>query len=80
MYMAFPDGSTVKNLLANAGDTGLISELGRSHMLLSMCYTISEPVLKSLGATGAEAHVLWSPQATTREKPVRCHKDPMSCN
>ena len=29
-YMRFPDGSVVKNLPANAGDLGLIPELGRS--------------------------------------------------
>ena len=28
----FPGGSLVKNLLANAGDTGSILGLGRSHM------------------------------------------------
>ena len=28
--MGFPGGSVVKNLLANAGDKGLIPELGRS--------------------------------------------------
>ena len=27
--MGFPDGSVVKNLLANAGDAGLISDPGR---------------------------------------------------
>ena len=31
----FPRGPVVKNLPANAGDTGLIPGLGRSHMLLS---------------------------------------------
>ena len=45
----------MKNPPANVGDTGLISDLERSHMPLSMCYTISKPVLKSLGATTAEA-------------------------
>ena len=29
-YMRFPDGSVVKKLPANAGDLGLIPELGRS--------------------------------------------------
>ena len=29
----FPDGTVVKNLSANAGDTGLIPDPGRSHML-----------------------------------------------
>ena len=31
----FPGGSVVKNLPADAGDTGLIPGLGRSHMLQS---------------------------------------------
>ena len=31
----FPGGSVVKNLPANAGDTGLIPDLGRYHMPLS---------------------------------------------
>ena len=31
----FPSGSVVKNLPANAGDTGSIPDLGRSHMLRS---------------------------------------------
>ena len=31
----FPGGPVVKNLPANAGDTGLITGLGRSYMLLS---------------------------------------------
>ena len=33
VFQAFPGGPVVKNpLLANAGDTGLIPALGRSHM------------------------------------------------
>ena len=31
----FPGGAVVKNLPANAGDTGLSPGLGRSHMLRS---------------------------------------------
>ena len=31
-YGDFPGGAVVKNLPANAGDTGLIPALGRSHM------------------------------------------------
>ena len=31
--MGHPGGSAVKNPLANAGDTGLIPDLGRRHML-----------------------------------------------
>ena len=30
---AFAGGSVVKNLLASVGDTGLIPDLGKSHML-----------------------------------------------
>ena len=30
--LGFPGGSVVKNAPANAGDTGLIPDLGRSHM------------------------------------------------
>ena len=42
----FPGGSVVKNLPPNAGDTGLIPDLGRSHVLkLSLCTTTTEPVL-----------------------------------
>ena len=33
--MGFPPGSVVKNLPTNAGDTGSISDPGRSHMLQS---------------------------------------------
>ena len=31
----FPGGSVVQNLPANAGDTGSIPDLGRSHMMRS---------------------------------------------
>ena len=33
--MDIPGGTVVKNLPANAGDTGSIPSLGRSHMLRS---------------------------------------------
>ena len=52
---AFPGGSVVKNLPANAGDTGLVADPGRSHMLqnhqtharqlLSLCSRVQEPQL-----------------------------------
>ena len=46
---AFPGDSVVKNLPANAGDTGSIPGPGKSHMLwgnLSLCVaTTTEPVL-----------------------------------
>ena len=45
----FPGGAVVKNLPANAGDTGLSPGPGRSHMpaaeQLSLCATTTEPVL-----------------------------------
>ena len=31
-HLGFPSGSVIKNLPANAGDTGLIHDLGRFHM------------------------------------------------
>ena len=34
-YQGFPGGTVVKNLPANAGDTGSSPDLGRSHMLRS---------------------------------------------
>ena len=43
--LGFPEGSVVKSLPANAGDTGFIPDLGRSHVTLSPCATSTEPVL-----------------------------------
>ena len=46
--LGFPDGSVVKNLPANAGGTGSIPDLGRSHMPWSnwaLRATATEPVL-----------------------------------
>ena len=45
----FPAGSVVKNQFANAGDTGSIPSLGRSHMQLSPCTATIEPVLWNPG-------------------------------
>ena len=53
----FPGGAVVKNLPANAGDTGLSPGLGRSHMLWSNW--AHEPQLLSLR--------VWSLCSTTRE-------------
>ena len=75
----FPGSSVVKNALANAADTGLIPDPGRSHVLtveeLSPCTTTTEPVLQKLGATTTEASALElvlsnkkSPHTTTREQ------------
>ena len=55
----FPGGSVVKSLSANAGDTGLIPDPGRSHMPYmeqqGLCSTPAEPVLQSLGAATPRA-------------------------
>ena len=65
LWWDFPGGAVVKNLPTNAGDTGLIPGLGRSHMprsnqarapqLLSLCSTARVPQLLSLHATTTEA-------------------------
>ena len=65
----FPGGSVIKNLPANAGDTGSIPDQGRSHMMwskLNLCTTTIEPVLWSPGATAAE------PACSV--EPVLCNK------
>ena len=51
----------VKNLPANAGNTGSILDLGRSHMSQSLCAATVEPVLRA-----RETH-LQSPRAATTE-------------
>ena len=73
----FPGGSVVKNLPANAGDTGLIPGPGRSHVpwsnqaqvpqLLSLCSRAQEPRLLSPRVTTTEAHMPYSPCCATRE-------------
>ena len=48
LMKGFPRGAVVKNLPANAGDTGSSPGPGRSHMAveqLSPCTTTTEPVL-----------------------------------
>ena len=43
--LGFPGGSVEKSLPANAGDTGLIPDPGRSHMLQSnYAYVPTEPM------------------------------------
>ena len=53
----FPGGSVVKNMSPNAGDTGLISDLKRSHIphvqQLSWCISTMERALSSPQATTA---------------------------
>ena len=63
----FPGGAVVKNLPANAGDTGSSPGPGKSHMprsnlahvpqLLSLCSRACEPQLLSPCATTTEAHM-----------------------
>ena len=65
LYQNFPGGPVVKNLPANAGDTGLIPGWGRSHLLwsswahaprlLSLCPGAWEPQLRSPCAATTEA-------------------------
>ena len=72
-FRGFPGGSAVKNLLAIAGNTGSVSDLGRSHMLrmswahaprlLSLCSRAPGPQL--LKPLRCRAHAL------RREKPPR---------
>ena len=74
----FPGGSLVKNLPANAGDTGLSPCPGRSHMpwsnearapqLLSLRSRAREPQLLRPCATTTEAHVPRA-HAPQQEKP-----------
>ena len=75
----FPGGSVVKNLSANAGDTGSIPGLGRSHILwssyarmpqlLSLCSTAWEPQLLSPRATTTDARTPQSPCSATMRNP-----------
>ena len=54
--MDFPGGAVVKNLPANAGDTGLSPGPGRSHMLWSNW--AREPRLLSLRSGACEPQLL----------------------
>ena len=64
MVQGFPGGTVVKNLPANAGDTGSSPGLRRSHMLQSNKARV--PQLLSLRSTACEPQLL-SPCATTTE-------------
>ena len=78
LYWDFPGGAVVKNLPANAGDTGSIPGPGRSHMpwsnearapqLLSLCSRVHEPQLLSPCVTTTEAHAPRA-RALQQEKP-----------
>ena len=60
----FPGGAVVKNLPANAGDTGSIPSPGRSHILWNNW--AHAPQLLSLRSRAYEPQLL-SPRATTTE-------------
>ena len=69
----FPGGPGVKNLPANAGDTGSISSPRGSHIRreqLNLFTTTIEPVLWSPGTT-REATAMRSLSTATREKPTQ---------
>ena len=76
----FPGGAVVKNLPANAEDTGSSPGLGRSHtlrsnwarvpQLLSLRSTACEPQLLSPRATTTEAHAPRA-RASKQEKPLQ---------
>ena len=73
----FPGGAVVKNLPANAGDTGSSPGPGRSHM--PWCNWACAPQLLSLSATTTEpAHlelVLHSKRSHCNEKPTHRNKE-----
>ena len=78
----FPGGTVVKNLPANAGDTGSSPGLGRSHMprsnwarepqLLSLCSRAHEPQL--LKPVCLEP-MLCNKTSHRDEKPVHCNEE-----
>ena len=80
----FPGGAVVKNLPANAGDTGSSPSVGRPHMpwsswarapqLGSLRSTAREPQLLSPCATTTEAHVPRA-RAPQQEKPPHCNQE-----
>ena len=75
----FPGGPVAKNPPSNAGDSGSIpgqgTEVPHDAGQLSPRSTTTEPA-----SLNERAHALWSPRATTREKPVHCHEDPTCLN
>ena len=66
--LGFPGGSVIKNLLASAGDTGSIPELGGSHMPLSNLPLCRDYVTRALEP---KSHNYWSWQA---QSPALCSK------
>ena len=75
----FSGGSVVNNLPANAGDTGSIPGLGRSHMpgeAKPLCHNYWSPISYSLCCESREATAMRSLYIATREKTPRSSKDP----
>ena len=73
MSRDFPGGPVIKNPPCNAGNTGLIPDLGRSHTprgQLSLCPTTIEAVLEP------GSHDYWSLRTATRES-SHGSKDPV---
>ena len=80
ILLDFPSGTMVKNLPANAGDTGLTPGLGRSHMpwsneacapqLLSLCSRALVPQLLKPACSRACVPQLLVPCAATTEAHV----------
>ena len=71
----FPGGLEVKNPPSNAGDGGLTPGQGTKIPHAVGCATTREPACCNYWA-----HELWSPRATTREKPARHKEEPVYCN
>ena len=71
MYRGFPGGAVVKNLPANAGDTGSSPGLGRSHMPQSNYACV--PQLLSLHSGAHESQLLSPPATTTEARAPRAH-------
>ena len=78
----FPGGTVVKNLSANAGDTGSSPGPGRSHMLQSN--EAHAPQLLSLRSRACEPQVLKpmclkpvlrSKRSHRNEKPAHCNEE-----
>ena len=64
--VGFQGGSVVKNLPVNAGDTGSIPDLGRSHVLQSN--KVRVPQLLSLSSRPQEPQLLSPCVATTEAR------------
>ena len=71
--MGFPGGAVVKNPPANAGDTGSIPGLGRSHMLQSNKAHV--PQLLSLRSRAREPQLLKPARLEPMLRDKRSHRN-----